>query len=193
MAKRRKKLLFDVIGASDGSDIAAGRRGKTAPPAGFGPPRDGELRITRSFAAALVLVFVVFMIVSYYVGVRQGALSLSSDGSDVALRRDDAGNAAAPEGEYAVRARVEAYSRFTHEDLIASFQRQMAFLKDRGFSPVDALDYEDEVDPTSGRIVLWVGRGPDRDSLQDLAGRIRSVAYENEYVFATAHPALYEH
>ena len=72
--------------------------------------------------------FVVFVLVSYYLGVHHGTRSASREDTGPRLRRDS-GVQAEPEGDYAVKVRVESYTRYTFESLRKSLLAQAAFLE----------------------------------------------------------------
>ena len=187
MGKRKRRLLFDVVFDEDERAGSAEGRGKNGDRS---RGADGELRVTRSFAVVVALVFIVFVLLSYYVGSYHGERR-SRDGDNLPVRgleRSSGGESDDPSGAFAVKARTERYSRFTFEELVAEFVDQKKFLLDRGFRHVEVWNDPGE-DRDSGEVVLWVGATDDRESLRKVASELRRLVYRGTSPFETAFPA----
>lgn len=178
MARKKKKILFDVIGSSGSSrrqrgllGVGRGGRGKGAGLA------DGELKVSTPLAGALGAAVVVFMVLAYYFGTRQGedgTPAADAGGGTATLQRSVASGGG--EMAYTILATSKSYTRYTRQDQEAELRELGASLKRAGFPDVSLRDYAD-ADGT-GVLKLWVGAAATQQALEEAAQRLR--AFQDE-------------
>jgi hypothetical protein len=193
MAKRKKKILFDVFGdphreessmvAADWSRGSGGRGG-------------GPFHLSRNLLSAAAAVFVVFVGVSYYLGTIRGASRDSaadprSQGAvdKSALRRDTPVKeppVVEPKGRFSVLAWSYEYTKFTQKDAKKTLGEAVKFLRDQGFRDVEAFDQENMKKPGSGKFMLWVERAEAKESLDSIVRKIRGLTLRNQRMFKSA-------
>lgn len=185
MAKRKKRILFDVLGTGGNTNLPS-RKGR-----GRGS-QGATIQITRGFCALGIGLFVVFVSLSYYLGTVNGAKS--------ALQGRVAENGATdlsrswPSEEplvstFSVRARANDYGRYTRADAIAHLRELQEFLMDQGFDDVAMLDYPDDDEGATGELVIWVGSAQAKEDLKPLARELRALTFRGVAVFSTAYPS----
>ena len=185
MAKRKKRILFDVLG-SGGSGSGGASRGRNR------SAQSPDVRLTRGFCVLGVGLFVVFVGLSYYLGSVNGAKNARqgrvAEGGPEDLQRSWSSEDSVESG-FSIRARATDYGRYTRDEAIEHLRELQGFLMDQGFSEVALLDYPDDDEGTTGELVVWVGRASTKEDLKPLAHELRALTYQGTAVFSTAYPS----
>jgi hypothetical protein len=185
MAKRKKRILFDVLGTG-GSVLSTSRKRRK------GGSQTSDLRVTQAFCALAVGLFVVFVGLSYYLGTVNGAKNARqgrvAEDDPAGLQRSWPSEDRVESG-FSVRARATDYGRYTRDDAIVHLRELQGFLLDQGFEEVALLDYPDDGEGATGELVVWVGRASSKEDLKSLARELRALTFRGAAVFSTAYPS----
>ncbi len=185
MAKRKKRILFDVLGPGGVSEM--GFRGKRK-----GRSKSMDVRVTRGFCLLAAALFVVFVGLSYYLGAVNGAKN-ARQGRVAESDPSDLQRSWSPEDQiesgFSVRARATDYGRYTLDDAIVHLQELQGFLRDQGYDEVTILDYPDDGEGATGELVIWVGHAAKKEDLKPLARELRALTHRGTAVFSTAYPS----
>jgi hypothetical protein len=191
MAKRKKKILFDVFGGGTSTydDERPRERAQTRGPA-TGRRLSDELRMTRSFAGVLGLVSVAFVALSYYLGTIHGTSRADNAAKPQLQVSDSAGRTAASPtvsaNRYSVMARSIEYTRFSRDEIVKDLRACKTFLIDQGYKPVEIFESPAKKKDGSGRLNLWVGSGTSKEDLDAAVKKLRGLRFQKKQMFATA-------
>ena len=187
MAKRKKKILFDVFGGTPshyGDERNPGRE------VGGGRRRSDELRLTRSFATVLGLVLVAFVGLSYYLGTIHGTQSAKQEALPRLNLSNSSTGLSGPGAEtsgrrFSVMARSLEYTRFSKQETLKHLRECKSFLLDQGLKPVEIFANAEKKDG-SGRYNLWVGSASSKDGLASVVEKLRGLSFQKKQVFKLA-------
>lgn len=189
MARRKKKILFDVFGDDTGEVEAMSASASSGRGQGWGGGQD--VRVSKSFVGVLGLVFVVFLTLSYYLGTIQGANRERSGRprTDTELQRnisEPGTSSPVSDGRFGVLVLSLDYTKFGQEDARRHLLEAATFLKDQGFTEIDARKIENPKKDGSGRYALWVARGESKDALEPTVKKLRGLLFKSKSAFKSA-------
>lgn len=169
MPKRKKRILFDVMGTNESPRRVEVARKKTARPVPVARPE--EVRLSYSMAATFAVVFLVVVGLAYYLGHRQGA---QLEGTPAALRKSTRTSPkSARTGDYAIRAKRVRFTSFTKKEAAAALLAHKKFLEDHDYRGVRVVLHTKGYDEGEGSLSLWVDRASSREELEPLADKLR--------------------
>ena len=221
MSRRKKRILFDVLGdvagvartprAPKGDRRSTTESKRSSKTAGRGtrkkPVADqensgaatatiiapgGDVRLSYNLVGALAIVFCVFVGFAYYFGLVHGAAEDEAKGQFRTALRSDSSSREDWGDHYAVRACSESYTAYTFDELCRVFREYENLLSNEGYDTFDTYDYEGKSGDGSGRIVVWVGRGRSTEELEELAEGLASIVYRGTRPFELAYPTLFK-
>ncbi|MEZ6196537.1 MAG: hypothetical protein R3F20_12555 [Planctomycetota bacterium] len=195
MPKKKKRLLFDVMGG----DGKGSRRSGGAPttrrkaPSTIESDGEGEIRLSYSMAGTFAVVFLVVVALAYYFGHRQGTQADPVEAARRSVQTGSKGTPATTGGRYVIRAKQLPITRFTRDEALNELREDKNFLEGQGFKPVRVMEYTNEGNAEEGFLRLFVGEAATEDGLVALTETIRALRgprgdepYKYAYVRALA-------
>ena len=186
MAKRKKRILFDVMGTGEGPRKQAATERKSARATPAVPP--AEVRLSYSMAGTFAVVFLVVVALAYYFGHRQGS---QSDRDPAELNRSTPTARAKParSGGYSIRARRVRFNPYTRREALKELLAQKKLLADHDFRDVRVLEFTKGYAEGEGSLQLWVERAASFEELERLADKVRTLKdREGRTPFKNAYP-----
>jgi hypothetical protein len=190
MAKRKKKILFDVFGDSPAASEFSGREPGARERLGVSTT-EGEVHVTKSLAGMLGALVVAVIGVSYYLGSIRGA---PGDGSEAAPRiARDVPSAAGLEGgartipAYSILARSVDYTKFNRSNVLKMLQECDALLEDQGLGPAKVFEHGSDSLGKAGKFEMWVGEAATQAELDPVVKKLRGLTLKGKPVFNLAY------
>jgi hypothetical protein len=185
MPKRKKRILFDVMGTGDGQEkvSVADKKSKRVAPV----VRPSEVRLSYSMAGTFAVVFLVVVALAYYLGQRQGG---PSEGGPKALQRTQATKAPARKtGDYSIRARRVRFNQYTRGQAKSALLADKKLLVEHGFRDVRLVQYTKGYAEGEGSFQLWVERANSFEELERITDKVRTLKdHEGKTPFVSAFP-----
>lgn len=169
MPKRKKRILFDVMGTGESPQrVEVGRK---KPVRTTAAPKSEEVRLSYSMAGTFAIVFLVVVGLAYYLGHRQGA---QLEKTPAALKRSTkASPTPRRAGGYSIRARRVRFTRYNRKEAASELLANKKFLEDHDFRDVRVVLHTKGYQEGEGSLSLWVERASSREELERLADKLR--------------------